>query len=238
MARQGEYCKDCSRHRSEFDSWDSGSNGTLRCLSCGNEYRRKRRLKNKTLTCCRCGEEKQKIKFMKLSIKYTSICKTCYKKGKAQYENVKWSFLGTEENMADDGYYLCNICDQIKPKKAFKKRKRNKSGVTSACKSCLRLREREKKLKYKYNMSVEDFNNLYELQNGNCAICNTHLEKGTNDCSVDHDHNTGEVRGLLCNTCNRCLGMLDDSTKRLYSAIRYLKDSPSQKLDEFRGKVD
>lgn len=235
---KGKYCQTCNRHESEFNSWDSGSNGALKCQKCGNEYRRKRRLQKQKLTCCRCKKEKSKIDFIKLSIKYTKICKTCYKKAREQYENIKYSSMGTLGNMAKDGYYLCNICNNIKPKKAFKKRKRNKSGVTSACKGCLKTRHREKKLKYTYGLSIDDFNKLYEYQGGKCAICKINLEKGTNDCSVDHNHESGNVRGLLCNRCNRAIGMLKDSKVVLYSAIRYLTSSPFQKLGEFRESPD
>lgn len=237
---KGKYCQTCGRHESEFDKWDSGSNGALKCRECGNQYRKeyKRKHRVKKKRCCRCNKTKKYEEYVKLTKGHTRICISCYKKGVAQLEQVRFSSIGTTGNMIEDGYYLCNICDNIKPLKAFYKNSRNKSGVKSSCKSCSKIREREKKLKYTYGLSLEDYNSLYELQDGNCAVCKNSLKKGTNDCSVDHDHETEEIRGLLCNTCNRALGMLNDNKQTLYSAIRYLKNSPFKKLGEFRESLE
>lgn len=78
-------------------------------------------------------------------------------------------------------------------------------------------------LKLKYGMSVDQYWEMYESQNGCCAICKSN-ESGSRHklLSVDHDHDTGVVRGLLCNTCNRGIGLLKDSPEVLSSAIEYL----------------
>jgi len=72
----------------------------------------------------------------------------------------------------------------------------------------------------KYNMSAEDYNKMLAAQNGICAICGN-PPKGKN-LSIDHDHATGEVRGLLCNKCNNMLGLADESSDVLVKAIEYL----------------
>ena len=62
----------------------------------------------------------------------------------------------------------------------------------------------------------------YESQEECCAICHTKIE--ISESAIDHNHDTGEFRGLLCKTCNRALGMFKDSPKVLFSALEYLRD--------------
>ena len=66
---------------------------------------------------------------------------------------------------------------------------------------------------------------LFRSQNNKCAVCNTdRIELKRNLC-VDHDHVTLKVRGLLCDTCNRSLGLLKDNIEILKSAIKYLENN-------------
>jgi hypothetical protein len=64
---------------------------------------------------------------------------------------------------------------------------------------------------------------MFTAQNGCCAICETHAGKGGDKLCVDHDHATGQVRGLLCGRCNTGLGQFKDSVPNLTRAISYLK---------------
>jgi len=74
-----------------------------------------------------------------------------------------------------------------------------------------------------YSISVEEYNNLLTKQNGVCAVCGQKdLSSRNVHLSVDHDHNTHKIRGLLCNNCNRAIGLLKDDIKILESAIEYL----------------
>jgi len=75
-------------------------------------------------------------------------------------------------------------------------------------------------LKRKYNITPEDYNTLYNKQQGKCAICGNSEEL----LHVDHDHITGKVRGLLCLKCNRGIGFLNDDIKILQQAINYLNN--------------
>jgi hypothetical protein len=87
-----------------------------------------------------------------------------------------------------------------------------------------RERQRPYHLKYKYGITVEEYEVLLETQNHRCAICNTDSPSGKwKVFAVDHCHDTGEVRGLLCNECNRGMGLLGDDHKRLEAASAYLK---------------
>jgi hypothetical protein len=73
------------------------------------------------------------------------------------------------------------------------------------------------------NMTYERYLELLDLQNHCCAICGIHDDECKRQLSVDHDHNTGEVRGLLCDSCNGGIGKLKDSIDLLEKAINYLK---------------
>jgi len=78
-------------------------------------------------------------------------------------------------------------------------------------------------LRKMFGITLEDYNKMYEDQNGSCKICNTHSTNEKQALVVDHNHTTGKVRGLLCNQCNRGIGMLKDSKDILQNAIDYLK---------------
>lgn len=86
-----------------------------------------------------------------------------------------------------------------------------------------RKRDPIRKIKSRYGLEADQFHALLIHQAGRCAICRTELS----DSVVDHDHVTGEVRGLLCRTCNTALGGFRDSPATLYSAIEYLNEPPA-----------
>jgi hypothetical protein len=76
--------------------------------------------------------------------------------------------------------------------------------------------------KFKYGLTPEDYTQLLVSQQHRCKICNSILEPGRKTC-VDHDHITGKVRGILCNSCNLVLGHARDRSEVLEAAIIYLK---------------
>jgi hypothetical protein len=74
----------------------------------------------------------------------------------------------------------------------------------------------------KYGLSVDDYNVMVAKQKGQCAICGIHQSNLKKKLHVDHDHVSGEIRGLLCSRCNIVIGTFNDDTKILKSAIIYL----------------
>lgn len=79
-------------------------------------------------------------------------------------------------------------------------------------------------LKRVYDLDIEDYWQMHEDQGNVCAIC--HKEDPVNGkLSVDHDHHTGKVRGLLCFPCNTGIGKLGDSYETVQAAADYLKDN-------------
>jgi len=81
--------------------------------------------------------------------------------------------------------------------------------------------------KKKFSITLDDYDKMFEAQNGVCAICSepeTFIMKGrTHSLAVDHCHSTGKVRGLLCRQCNQMLGYAKDKIEILNKAIEYLK---------------
>lgn len=69
----------------------------------------------------------------------------------------------------------------------------------------------------RYGLTVEERELMEREQNGRCAIC-----LNERPLCVDHDHGTGVVRGLLCQTCNAAIGFLEDDVESLRRAIAYL----------------
>jgi hypothetical protein len=72
-----------------------------------------------------------------------------------------------------------------------------------------------------YGLSAEEFVRLMKQQGGVCAIC-FRPQNGGRALDVDHDHETGQVRGLLCGACNAAIGLLGDTPDRLRRAAVYL----------------
>ncbi|KKN64882.1 hypothetical protein LCGC14_0487160 [marine sediment metagenome] len=77
------------------------------------------------------------------------------------------------------------------------------------------------KLRYKYGITLERHKQIYTDQGNCCAICKRPLPY--NKIHTDHDHRTGEIRGLLCRGCNIGLGGFEDNPKSLRQAINYLR---------------
>jgi hypothetical protein len=83
---------------------------------------------------------------------------------------------------------------------------------------------REEDLLTKYGLTEEAYQVLLQAQNYVCKICGLpETNRRKKNLSVDHDHVTGRVRGLLCSTCNVMLGMAKEDQTTLLRAIQYLK---------------
>ena len=109
----------------------------------------------------------------------------------------------------------CGRCKNILPLTKFRPCKTSKSGYQSYCIEC----NAEAKLESRYGMSLEEYNQMVSDQDGGCKICGTKESK----LYVDHDHDTGKVRGLLCHCCNAGIGLLKDSPDIMQKAIQYVR---------------
>lgn len=87
-------------------------------------------------------------------------------------------------------------------------------------------------IRAKYGISQKDYISMVEAQNNKCAICfkeetapNVWKEGEYRRLAIDHNHKTGEIRGLLCYRCNTTLGKLEDDVNLLEQMVKYLKEN-------------
>lgn len=127
----------------------------------------------------------------------------------------------------------CGRCKTVKPLSEFYVRRSRRNGVTSRCKACVAELDAERAarpynaqrsrelLLATYGLTEAEYSALLERQQGCCAICRS----PANDkrLCVDHCHDTGVVRGLLCSPCNRAIGHLGDNAAGLRRALAYLE---------------
>lgn len=177
-------------------------------------------------------------------------CKACFKEKdvsefhkKGEYSDgryprckfcVKNKVYIPEDNYTQiTGLKICSKCKIEKSTALFYKRNNRKSGFSSKCQDCLRAEPKNRDiLKYKnldlmksYGISLDDYNVILSAQDGCCKICSTpqaSLKGKKKYLCVDHCHDTGIIRGLLCDKCNRGIGLLNDSIQLLENAVIYL----------------
>jgi len=129
------------------------------------------------------------------------------------------------------------ICPTCKVEKTLEEYWKNQS----SCIDCSKWKQKnywqsrtpkkrlEQHLKYKYGVSPEQFLEAWDKQEGKCSICKDTLpdlltyDNRRRGYAIDHNHETGAFRGILCNECNALLGMAEENPTILESAITYLK---------------
>lgn len=77
-------------------------------------------------------------------------------------------------------------------------------------------------LKSKYGMTVENYNDLLVQQDFKCALCFKHISDNKKRLAVDHCHETGRIRGLLCMHCNAALGQMGDNKASIERVLKYV----------------
>lgn len=86
--------------------------------------------------------------------------------------------------------------------------------------------QKERELQKNYGMSLVEYERMFDVQGGRCALCGQPPKKHANaeraSLHVDHDHETGRVRRLLCGLCNRGIGCFHDDPERLRRAADYV----------------
>lgn len=133
-------------------------------------------------------------------------------------------------------YKVCSCCGLDLPCLKFQRDPSKKHGVTTFCRGCklghepdVRRAQRGRGRHHTGLINWGEYEGMVEAQDGLCAICGR--PETTRSCasgeprrlSVDHDHVTGQVRGLLCHGCNVAIGHFGDDVEVLLSAVRYLE---------------
>lgn len=138
----------------------------------------------------------------------------------------------------------CSTCGEEKVITSFYKRKASIDGYAPHCKDCDNKRrnewrknnperqqesQRNRNLLTRYGITLNDYEDIFEKQGCKCGICGTKENYSGHtgprkewSFSVDHCHFTGKIRGLLCNDCNRALGLFKDNPEILKQAILWL----------------
>ena len=111
----------------------------------------------------------------------------------------------------------CPGCHVVLPADAFRRNRNNAHGLASRCRTCEYLA----RAAARYGLTEDDVHSLQASQGGRCAICRG-FGAGRR-LVVDHDHDTGDVRGLLCHKCNLGVGFLCDSELLVRRAADYLR---------------
>ena len=152
---------------------------------------------------------------------------------------MPWPKGKPAHNRKDDpnsSFRKCKKCGEVKDKVT------GFYGAHHKCRMCVVSEKkemhdpaaaREKMLLNSYGLSLEDYVLMLESQNGQCLICHTTDPSkggrktgrggGMKHFCVDHDHKTGKVRGLLCYSCNRIIGMIEEKPEWCNKAIDYLR---------------
>jgi len=143
----------------------------------------------------------------------------------AEYRRTEWTGpprMRVPESEWPDGHRWCAGCQAFIPLDYVR---------GSRCLAHARASRRRSQIKSTYGLDHEQYQALAAFQDHRCAICGNH--QLVKELAVDHDHKTGEVRGLLCLTCNhKILGGAHDSALVLRRAVEYLERPPYHRMME------
>lgn len=188
-------------------------------------------------------------------VRCRGLCHPCYERHRRAGTVERTCFRCGDEKPAGVGFRYCSPCaDAVKieqqrryaaeriarKREAMSEAKCRKCAVNPAemgaarlrwCADCRTRARRSVHLRHLYGITLDEYEGMVTAQGGACAACGdipTPLAHYTNGepLVVDHDHQTGRVRGLLCNACNIVLGHAKDDPSRLIKACLYLGAVP------------
>lgn len=194
--------------------------------------------------CSKCGQQKTPTEFSD----GRNQCKACrnasssiskkrnadyyHEYDKRRYEEAKANPVGASVT----GSKTCYQCKETKSVTEFHRgNARSTDGRQGQCSDCHNAVEteryraqpynpqkrREQKLRHNYGITLDDYQQMYDRQQGCCAICGS---SGTiKALSVDHDHTTGRIRELLCHLCNSAIGYFLENPSSMRAAAKYIE---------------
>ena len=127
------------------------------------------------------------------------------------YAELKQKKCSICKKLHNSNCYYCKEC-----KKEWRKK------YDSENREKLRAYDFKRGLKRYYRISLDEYQKLFDIQKGCCAICGRHQEELTRSLAIDHCHKTKTIRGLLCDNCNPGIGYFKESVELLIKAIEYL----------------
>lgn len=188
-------------------------------------------------TCSKCKESKGLTEFFKNKRNKDGLnlfCKACEKARKNSKEYQEGYAAYYEKNkdkvLANSKEYYYNNRENVNRRHSEYSKNNPEIGRKSRKEHYWRNRDkllegnREYRYMRNYGLTLERFDEMRLEQNHRCFICHTHeTEERLEVLNVDHDHETGEVRKLLCSLCNKGLGLFKDSPALLENAASYLR---------------
>ncbi|MCO5997109.1 endonuclease VII domain-containing protein [Actinoallomurus rhizosphaericola] len=188
--------------------------------------------------CKDCGEVKPAAEFWRRKQSPDGLalyCKECFGLRNAAAYRKRQAAEGKSardyrrHSAVPDGMKYCAVCKKIKPVSEFGRNRAEPSGLASYCRRCHNKTMAEIKakkhgstrsyhLQRRYGMTEREVEELAQRHGDVCLIC---LRRRA--LHVDHDHATGEVRGMLCFTCNGALGQFKDDALVMRRAVDYLE---------------
>lgn len=111
--------------------------------------------------------------------------------------------------------YYCAKCESDRQNE-WRKLQRTKNPLV------FKRRDKNTKLKHLFGLNIDQYEQMVKNQNNKCAICDN--PEKTRHLAVDHNHNTGQIRKLLCTHCNNLLGNCREQIAVLQKAIRYIEE--------------
>lgn len=193
-------------------------------------------LRNNIKKCVDCHRELPLDKFFlssKSSDGYSGACKECYMYYRLNNSRKNKDMIKKEDaamfiqDLVSSGeLFECKTCHKkFLADNFYTKRDYGKVYLaTNRCKRCEKFYQIERK----FGISEEYYFSMLEKQGFKCEICKIPLEDYKNQgyrdfFSVDHDHKTGKIRGLLCDKCNRALGFFGENEETLLNAAEYIR---------------
>ncbi|WP_406111487.1 endonuclease VII domain-containing protein [Streptomyces sp. NBC_01003] len=170
--------------------------------------------------CSRCQEHKPRAAFASNKAMcdglqaYCRVCAAAYHQQRqlAKGRNVR------PRVEAPDGHKYCRTCGEIKPHSEWTKNRTASDGLATLCKTCKAEKGRAHYLKRNYNLTEAQRDEMIASQMGICVIC---LKAPA--AHVDHCHEAGRVRGVLCFNCNSAIGKLGDDPDAIRRAAAYVE---------------
>jgi hypothetical protein len=177
-----------------------------------------------TKWCTGCGKYKKLSEFYKNSIYSDGLNNKCIECSKS-YSLSYYEENKEKSNKQSREYYNNNKEELSEKSKEYRKKnrdiilKRTKEYDASHTDS-----KRDKYLRRTYGITLDDYNQMYADQDGKCAICGKpQSELKSSILGVDHNHENGQVRALLCSSCNSVLGHSKENVSILNRVIEYIK---------------
>lgn len=157
--------------------------------------------------CTKCKKKKAETEFYKSNRRKTGLrpqCKECvYVARREQYIDRGKSWYRNNKEAVLENLKKLSKCPRYRERK--------------------KVWDRNSRLKKNYGLTLEEYDKMLKKQKGVCAICKQKAKRNHGNLVVDHCHDTGEVRGLLCSNCNSGIGLLEDDLELVKAAARYLK---------------